>query len=504
MLRSCKRTDHSVGTREVMKRSVFCLIVVAALWLSGCSSTSTFKAYPSKINPIISSLQTRQPIDFGQCLLRECNSNDAILYDMERGRFAQVLGKIDVSMQDFSAAMEKIRQNDDKARISMSDIGANIAATAVNDNAIPYEGAGYERVMLHHYQALNYLAKKDLEGAGVEVRRAGSEQEEALKRHEEEVEKAKKQAEEKQIDDSQLNNDKITTTYAELDEVAGKVKNSFQNAYTFYLSGFIYEALNQPNDAYIDYKKALEIYPDNSYLQKDVLRLAKALKMREDLDAIKKRFNVKPSAIPASSGDLLIIFEDGFAPQKQEVKIPLPVKNVGLLTVAFPVYKEKWTPCNPLSLERNGEAIGSTEPICDFRALSVKALKEKVPAIVTRQIVRLLAKGAATKTAKEKLGPLGELGMSLWNIASENADLRSWISLPADAQVLRVALPAGSHKLTLNQLGIPATSSVEINIGEGSKTILHVVRAGQEFYASVIPLVSGRTAQASTGVGEKL
>jgi len=475
------------------------LCASATLWLSGCAGTTTFTSYPTKINPLIGSLRTRSSIDFTQCLLSECNSSDAILYDMERGRFAQVQGNTDISMQDFAAAMEMIKKNDEKARISLSNVGANIAATAVNDNAIPYEGSGYERVMLHHYQAINYLNKKDLEGAGVEVRRANAEQEDALKRHEDEVEKSKEKAKEKALG-NELNNVKITTAYDALNEVAGKVKNSFQNAYTFYLSGYIYEALQQPNDAYIDYKKALEIYPGNSYLQKDVLRLAKALNMNEDLESIRNRFHMTPPSASTDGGDVLVLFEDGFVPQKKEVKISMPVKNVGLLAIAFPIYKETWTPQHTLSIERNGEQLGSTEPICDFRALSVRALKEQVPVIATRQMIRLFAKAAAAKTASDKLGVFGQLGASVWNGLSENADLRSWISLPADAQVLHVALPAGSHKLSLKQDRLPTTATVDVNVAQGSKTILHVVRAGDQFYTTVIPLsdskATPKTAQA--------
>jgi uncharacterized protein len=499
---SCKRTDRTVVTREKLKKSVLGLTVAATCCLAGCAGTTTFATYPAKINPLIRNLQLKQPVDFNQCLLNECESKDSILYAMERGRVAQILGNVDVSMRDFAASMEKIKENEEKARISLSGVGATMAATAVNDNAIPYAGYGYERVMLHHYQALNYLRKKDLEGAGVEVRRANAEQEEALKRHEEEVEEAEKNAEEKKIENPS-NNRQIVTAYAQMDEVAGKVKNSFQNAYTFYLSGFIYETLQQPNDAYIDYKKALEIYPDNVYLQKDVVRLAQALNMNEDLDAFKARFNIDSAAVPSDSGDLLVLFENGFTPQKQEVKILLPVPKVGLLTVAFPIYKEKWTPRNSLSIEKSGEELGLTEPICDFRALSVKALKEEIPVIATRQLMRLVARGAATKAAKDKLGFMGELAMNAYNIVSENADLRSWLTLPANAQVLRTALPAGNHRLTLKQNGQPATS-VDVSIPEGGRTVLHVVRTGPQLYTSVITFPAGKTAQVVTGVQENL
>ena len=457
------------------------------LLLAGCAATSTFTAYPHKIQPLITSLTNRTPVDLSNCLLSECKSNDLIIYNMERGRYAQVIGNSDVSMSDFSASMEKIRENDEKALISASGIGANVAATMVNDNAIPYEGEGYERVLLHHYQALNYLKKKDLEGAGVEVRRANAEQNDSLKRFEKELEKSQEEASEKKVNGN--NTSVINREYAQMDEVAGKVKNSFQNAYTFYISGFIYELLLQPNDAYIDYKKALEIYPENRYLQKDVMRLAAKLDMREDLDELRKRFSAKKRQFidkaGAGDGELLILFEDGFVPQKHEVKIPIPIGKGGLVSIAFPLYKEKWAAQTPLRVFNKNELIGSTEPICDVRALAVKALKEKVPLIATRQIVRAIAKGVTSAAAKKNMGDFGQFAANIWNLVSESADLRSWLTLPANAQILRTPLPAGSYRLALQHPMAAGQAFADVEIPAEGKTVVQVTRAGGQLYTSV-------------------
>ena len=463
-------------------------VLATFLVMTGCAATSTFTAYPHKIHPLITSMANRTPMDLSQCLASECKSKDLILYNMERGRYAQVIGNSDVSMADFKTSIEKIRENDEKALISASDIGANVAAAMVNDNAIPYEGEGYERVLLHHYQALNYLKKKDLEGAGVEVRRANAEQNDSLKRFENELEKSREEASEKRV--SSNSTSRIETQYAQMDEVAGRVKNSFQNAYTFYMSGFVYELLQQPNDAYIDYKKALEIYPENRYLQKDVLRLAAKLEMGDDLVELKKRFS---PGLPtkyidekgAGSGELLVLFEDGFVPQKQEIKISLPVNNGNLVTIAFPIYKDKWSAQVPLLILNNREVIGNTEPICDIRALAVKALKEKVPVIATRQIIRAIAKGVTAAQAKKNMGEFGQFAANIWNLVSENADLRSWLTLPANAQIMRTTLPVGSYKLTLQHPMAGAPTYSDVTISADGKTVLLVTRAGRQLYNSV-------------------
>jgi hypothetical protein len=465
-------------------RLTACIASLAAL--SGCAATSTFSPYPNKIQPLINSLNQRTPIDITRSLESERVSRDLILYNMEHGRYAHVTGATDVSMDDFRAAMEKIRINDEKALISASAVGANVASTLVNDNAIPYEGEGYERVLLHHYQALNYLQKKDPDGAGVEVRRANAEQEESLRRFEKELDQAREAAERQQVGGR---TSAVEQRYAQLDEVSGRVKNSFQNAYTFYLSGFIYELLQQPNDAYIDYKRALEIYPDNRYLQKDVLRLAKKLEMREDLEELQGRFPVENKRFidegGAETGELLVLFEDGFAPQKREIKIPVPVGRNGIMAIAFPIYQEKRSADVPLTVMHNEELVGSTELICDVRALAVKALQEKVPAIATRQIIRAVAKGVTAAEARRNMGDVGQLAATLWNLVSENADLRSWLTLPANAQILRETVPTGSYRFSLQHPMASGTAYADVTIPAGGKTVILVTRTGGQLYTSV-------------------
>lgn len=466
-----------------MRRLHALLLLSVAVLLTGCGGT-LFTSYPNKIQPLTHALSTGAPLNFDQILVDETKGSDLILYNMERGRSAHITGKQDVSMNDFKTSLDKMEENDKKAIISASNVAQNLGSIFTNDNAIDYEGEGYERVLLHHYQSLNYLRKKNLEGAGVEVRRANFEQEEALKRFEKEVEKAQKAAEEKKVDNKSMSN--VDKQYAQMDEVAGKVKNSFQNAYTFYISGFIYELLNQKNDAYIDYKKALEIYPDNHYLQKDVVRLAATLNMGDDLAALQKRFSISPEkkgAEDAESGELLVLFEDGLAPQKHEVKIALPVPNAGFVSIAFPIYKEKWTPQYPINVMVDNKSVGVTEAICDIRALAVKALKEKVPVLATRQIIRAITKGVSNKLAKDQFGFGGELAMSLINAATENADLRSWLTLPSNAQILRVPLSAGKHKIAIRHTG-SRFAAADVDIKAKGKTVLQVVRIGEKFYTN--------------------
>lgn len=153
---------YKFGLRQHLPYIVlsFCVLLL----LCGCASTSTFSSYTSQLNPTIQNLRENKTLDLKKELANKVNSSDKILYLMERGRIAQIQGDFDTSKSNFEAAIQAIKESDEKAVVSASGAAAQTSAVMVNDNAIPYKGDGYERVMLYHFQAMNYLAKNDIEG----------------------------------------------------------------------------------------------------------------------------------------------------------------------------------------------------------------------------------------------------------------------------------------------------------------------------------------------------
>ena len=457
------------------------LVVACLLFSAGCASTSTFNAYTSQSAPFIQRMDTGTPIDLNKELVQQTQSADKILYLMERGRIAQIQGDFDTSKKSFEDAISAIKIDDQKAIVSASGAGAQAGAVLLNDNAIPYKGDGYERVMLYHFQAMNYLAKNDIDGAGVEVRRANAEQEAALKRHAKELEDAENSAKKHKVPSAMPAS--VSNAYANLDQLTGSIKDSFQNAYTFYLSGIVEEMQGQPNDAYIDYKKALEIFPENTYVQKDVVRLAQQLKMTDDLAQFKTKYPkaVESLSSPVSGGELIVLFEDDFVPHKEQIKIPIPISLQApvLTAAAFPIYNVKSMAVFPLTFSEGANAIATSEPICFMGSLALKALKEKVPAIVIRQIIRSSIKAVEAAQAKQQLGVLGGLAVSAFNFISENADLRSWTTLPFDIQIIRINLAPGEHNFLMSYVG-GVTASVKVTIKDNEKIIFRVLRTGSQ------------------------
>jgi hypothetical protein len=116
--------------------------------------------------------------------------------------------------------------------------------------------------------------------------------------------------------------------------------------------------------------------------------------------------------------------------------------------------------------------------VCDLNALAARALRERMPAIMTRQIIRATAKAMVPQLARGDEREVLVFIMSLYSLISEQADLRSWTTLPQDAQVLRTACPPGRQVLTLTHRGTGARAVCEVEIKPGGRTLVLAVRAG--------------------------
>jgi len=476
----------SVNPQRGLAAGVAILLAWSAV---GCS---TYSNYPSGMEattlaPLREGKKTNYQKNFGK---RVEGGKEEVLFSMELGRVAQLEGQISESKKGFESAIQDTQEQDDKAKLSVSGAAAQTTAVLVNDKAIPYRAPSYERTFVHHYQALNYLAEKDVSGAGVEVRRANQTQKTAETRHRREVDRAESKEKNVSPDGRDPN---LLPVYAGLDELAGSVKVSFQNAATFYVSSVIWEMLGEPNDAYIDCKRALEIYPENRFLQEDVVRLGKRLGMREDLADFARRFP-KAADTPADGtgrfkdkARLVVLYEEGFVPAKSEMSIAYPLFGAGSIgVIALPMYAEAAPAAVPATVSVGGRSLGRTVPICNVGALAARSLEERMPGILTRQVTRAVAKGVAAHAAEEAAGGWGSLAMMIYNIASEQADLRSWLTLPAHIQILSAWVKPGTPSVSVSGPTGGSLWTGEVTLNEGKTTFVTVSRIDLAVYSHVI------------------
>lgn len=196
-------------------------------------------------------------------------------------------------------ADQAVTEQQRKAVISISDSATSVGALAVNDNITEYVPADYELGFLHLYLGLNYLKKNDLEGAVIEMRRANQVQEQAKKQREAELDRAANDAKKQGLS---ANVGSILANYPD----AGKKLQSVQNAYLMFLSGLLYEASNDLNSAYVDYRRALAVMPDNQDIIDRTMATAARLGMRQDLATLEKRYK-QSSKINAGEGRVIVL-----------------------------------------------------------------------------------------------------------------------------------------------------------------------------------------------------
>ncbi len=455
-------------------RVLTCFLISSLLLsLSSCTSMGfkeLFSDYATQLNNARNA-QLKGDFKSAAAMIAEpkANQNNYALNLLEKARLHFLANDWVQSRKDFTLVSNLLEEESAKAKLRLSRGAGNTAALISNDNAIAYQVAPYEQTMLHSYQALNYLFLGQPDGALVEVRRANLVQENALKQHQQELTN-----QEVRVDKQALNQ-----AYPSMSATIGNIKNGFQNAYTFYLSGLLYEAASQPNDAYIDYKRALEIYPINRYLQQDVLRLATQLKMADDLALLSAKYGHYQANKLANSGELVVILENGAINPKQEVAVDLPIfTRMGkprFFSFALPVYQGSLAQYSPLTVSVAGQNYLS-EQIVRLQSLASKHLQEQMPSIATRQALRLVAKEKLRSTMSKEGGDIGNVVAMLYNLASEQADTRSWLTLPDEVQILRVPLSAGKQLIELKLAG--KTTTIEVAIRANRISLLTLTTIG--------------------------
>lgn len=85
--------------------------------------------------------------------------------------------------------------------------------------------------------------------------------------------------------------------------------------------------------------------------------------------------------------------------------------------------------------------------------MAAKSLSDQYPAIVTREILRLVTKTAISVAAIRSSGDyaaLAAIGTSVYNMATTQADLRSWNLLPKNVDLFSKDLDQGEYTLKIN------------------------------------------------------
>lgn len=192
----------------------------------------------------------------------------------------------------------------------------------------------------------------------------------------------------------------------------------------------------------------------------------------------------------SDEGMVAVLYEQGFVQPREEFSLPIPTVH-GVFSVAFPTYaiSSKPRPDSLRVLDSASQPLGETVVLADVGGLAAKDLKERMPGMLVRQTLRATAKYNMQKQANDNFGLLGSLSTQIYNLVSEQADRRSWLSLPAYAQATRFHLPQGEHVLVLST---PAGNrTLTVPVVRRGLTVIHAVAVPGQLITRILPVQEG-------------
>jgi hypothetical protein len=412
----------------------YLILATAALIVSGCATGPTHDHAVSGLITATSQGDVDSAIRQTEMQTQGARKNDLLL-NLEKGELMRIGTRYKDSLAAFEIADSKVSQWEANAKSAPAQVMAQMGALFTGDSSREYEGQDYEKVMLTTRMAMDRINLGDLDTARVDIKRTHEREAVIAAFRAKETDAAEQEAKEKGIrpGGKELNGYPVETLN---DPEVLKLKNGFQNALSHYLSGFVYEVLNEPGLAAPGYRKAIELRPDLPVLE-------------EGLRGLDSRTGFRKQK---GMTDVLFVIESGNAPARKSQKVAFPVPTGrGLITVslAFPViYPDN--DAQTISQIALGSQILPTALITDFNVMARKSLKDELPAIQLRSAVRAVGKGIMQDQVNKQLGALGGLiGNAVAAATEPDADDRLWRSLPGRVFIARSSIAPGQYELRI-------------------------------------------------------
>lgn len=413
----------------------FTLALAIAFALSGCS---VMRSYDDELKQTVDLVAHGQVPQAIQQLDSNNTSNDKdLLYYFEKGTLQRFDNKYKDSVTTWLSADHLVNEWENEAKLRAGAILENVGAVTLNDKMRRYDGHDYEKVMLSTQLALNHLLNGDWDFARTEIK----------KTHEREAIIAEVRAKETDAIEKESREKGIGTTFKDLNgypvetlnspEITS-LKNGFQSAFSHYLAGFVYEALGEPSLASAGYRQAVELRPNIKILEDGLANL-----------------DSRPRQQKTNETDVLMVVENGVAPSLSSMMIPIPViyKGLGVIPISFPVlHSDSTRTPTPNTVSIDNTNTQSLAMVTSLDAMSKRALKDDMPSIIVRGILRAAVKTAsqqALMSSNNSYAMLAGVALNAVNVITESADERTWRTLPSAINVARFSIPTGKHEFSI-------------------------------------------------------
>ncbi|MCG8532013.1 MAG: hypothetical protein MI749_15310 [Desulfovibrionales bacterium] len=454
-------------------RSLRFLVLIFMIYsLSGCIRQPSFRysqyydagQYDEAAESLgLTAEQMRTP-DSG-VLLGYLNAGVALRYSGAKKRSSAIFDMV-----------ETITKANDE-QFLLGKAGASLGAVLLNDTILDYRPTQCESVMVNTYKALNFWQEGRIDLARVEFNRALDRQRRAKELFAREIaELQDEMASNKDSDGIQKTvenpeiNKILANKYSTLH--AFEPYPDFINPFTTYLAGLFFMSQG-------DRGKALPL-------------LKEAYGMMEENPVVEKDFAILDGEMAGDDSHLTwVIFENGLGPDKEEMRIDLPLflatDEVFYSGIALPrLHLRELAHSHLVLMDGQSRVLDETISLASMDRVIQTEFKKRYPLILTRALASALVKTTMQYAAKKNMGDLAGLLVSAIQATTTSADLRIWSGLPKEFQIARIPTPLDG-KLAIET---PEGAHLDILLPAGHDNLIYVKspRSDASLYYDIIPM----------------
>ncbi|MCC6683389.1 MAG: hypothetical protein IT445_21035 [Phycisphaeraceae bacterium] len=401
-----------------------------------------------------------------QGMVNEADKRDKLIWLLEAGTVARTAGHYEQSNALFDQADEILTEYEQKPEVSIT---AETGATVTTQALLPYRGRTYDAIMLNTYKALNYMQLGNLDAARVELNRAYERQRLAVEANAKRIEKAKDEAEKEK--------GSYDVERARQDE---KFQGQFDAAY-----GDLSDPAEQAEyEPYANYVNPLSEFVQGLFFMtaaadaSDLERGAKSMQRVAGM-AQHNPFVAEDLALSdkAANGEKMppltyVIYETGLAPYRKTIRIDIPVfvagqysGGVDYVGAAFPDLEDN---DDYLPAIQVATAEGRVQPrlLCSMDRVIKQDFKNELPIVITQTLISTGVKAGTAYGANEATkgdalaNAFTRIGTSLYQVGMNQADERTWTTLPKQFQYCRFYTPQDGQAV-IQSGSLPQTLSLD-------------------------------------------
>ncbi|MDR2342662.1 MAG: hypothetical protein LBD84_06455 [Campylobacteraceae bacterium] len=440
-----------------MRKSLIFTLFLTSLLFTGC----VYKSTTSELARFDNILQENR-CDFSIVDNKLKKGDDIILWSIQGGSLARNCGDFAKSTQFFDEA-ELHYKFDVDMKNTLLEIRDKTRSILINNNANPYEGNVYEKIMVNTYKALNFLSLNDNENARIEINRALERERIAKEYFANDIAYLEKKnaANLQELKSTQDLYNSFAKLKAEREEKKSGVKtkvqtfdfneNSIELAFEKYTQNSANAAYSNFINPFTTYLSALFLLNDRSYqrsvdLFKEGLQMdPKNLQLAKDFtlaDKMAGEFNAR-----FNEHYVWLIYENGFGVVRGETTINLPLflASDSLLYSSIALPSLIFRPLSyPFLTIKNGSGDSfNTYVIADMDAIASAEFNKRYLGLAAQAIISAAAKTIIQKQLNDVDPILGFLGFA-YQIATTKADTRSWSALPKRFEAASIPIKDGN------------------------------------------------------------